>query len=222
MPTQTHTVQISFPELRMHPSAGHKLRGYFGNLFRGHSALLHNHFADGSHIYRYPLVQYKVVDRTPMLLGVGEGAPLLVELFLQIKELELEGKAIPLHQKNIRSAKATVGVAEGELFRYRFKTLWMALNQRNYAAHQRAEERERQRMLDRILVPNMLSFLKGIGYREEGRILAKASTEGQATQFKDQKMLAFRGTFTTNMQLPDFIGLGKSVARGYGAIVREG
>jgi len=220
MPTQTHTVQVSFPELRMHPSAGHKLRGYFGNIFRQHSELLHNHYADGSHIYRYPLVQYKVVNKVPMLVGVGEGAPLLVELFLQIRELELEGQAIPVHQKNIRSAKATIGVSEGELFQYRFETLWMALNQKNYTAYQKAEEQERRRILDKILVPNMISFLKGIGYREEGRILAKASTEEQATKFKDQKMLAFHGTFTTNMQLPDFIGLGKSVSRGYGAIVR--
>ena len=31
-------------------------------------------------------------------------------------------------------------------------------------------------------------------------------------------MIAFSGRFTANVLLPDFIGLGKSVSRGFGAI----
>ncbi|MDZ7899258.1 MAG: CRISPR-associated endonuclease Cas6 [Arcicella sp.] len=33
-------------------------------------------------------------------------------------------------------------------------------------------------------------------------------------------MMAFGGTFMTNALLPDYIGLGKSVSRGFGSIVK--
>jgi len=38
------------------------------------------------------------------------------------------------------------------------------------------------------------------------------------TQFKNQSMLAFTGTFASNTYLPQYIGLGKSVSRGFGTI----
>ena len=40
------------------------------------------------------------------------------------------------------------------------------------------------------------------------------------TQFKNQPMLGFQGEFVANVLLPDGVGLGKSVARGFGAVQR--
>ena len=217
MPDQLPFTTITFPELRLHPSAGHKLRGYFGGLFRDRSPLLHNHYDDGSLRHRYPLVQYKVVRRVPTLVGLAEGATLLTELFLQIHELELDGERLPLYQKNIRTQRATVGVTDA-LFEYRFETLWMALNQENFARYRTLSPPEQTAMLDAIARQNIIAFCKGISYFEEGRILTRTRLEERATQFKNQRMLAFAGTLTTNMQLPEGIGLGKSVARGYGTL----
>jgi hypothetical protein len=217
MPTTLQTVTITFPEISLHPSAGHKLRGYFGDIFREYSSLLHNHYETGGYRYQYPLVQYKVVDRIPMLLGLGEGANLLIDLFLKIKELELDGQFFPIHLKNIRSAKAELGVVTS-LQVYRFHTLWMALSQQNYDVFLYMPAHERPGFLEKILTGNMLAMMKGLGYRETGQILVKATLCEQTTQFKDQKMLAFHGKFTTNTQLPAFIGLGKAVSRGYGVI----
>ena len=57
----TQTI-IQFPDIRLQTRDAHKLRGYFGNLFKEQSPLLHNHFQDGSTRYAYPLVQYKVIN----------------------------------------------------------------------------------------------------------------------------------------------------------------
>jgi hypothetical protein len=35
-------------------------------------------------------------------------------------------------------------------------------------------------------------------------------------------MKGFKGTFAVNFELPDYIGLGKSVSRGFGTIKRVG
>ena len=34
-------------------------------------------------------------------------------------------------------------------------------------------------------------------------------------------MLTFRGEFSTNFQIPDYLGLGKQVARGYGMVKKK-
>ena len=212
---------IAFPELSLHPSAGHKLRGYFGSFFREHSLLLHNHLADGSLRYRYPLVQYKVIDKVPCLVGLGEGADLLAGLFIKVRELKLDDQVIPVHTKNIESRQWQPEVCQ-DLHTYSFKTLWMALNQQNYREYLQEDESRKQEHLKRILIGNILSFLKGMDiYLDPGqRLLAQLSVYPSKTRFKDQPMFAFSGRFTTNILLPDYIGLGKSVSRGYGVIER--
>ena len=46
-------------------------------------------------------------------------------------------------------------------------------------------------------------------------------TNQRETQFKNNAMLAFEGGFVTNAILPELVGLGKSVARGFGTIGRS-
>jgi len=213
-----HT-HLTFPELRLQARDAHKLRGYFGHFFRENSPLLHNHWTDGGLRYGYPLVQYKVVDGIPALLGLNEGAELLVELFLKIRELNLDGKIIPLHHKHIQCREVEVGYAE-ELYRYEFKNLWLALNQQNYKRYRESEEIDRKKILTRILRGNILAVFKGLGIwlEEDQRILCHLSVHERSTKFKNQPMLAFAGEFTTNALLPPWAGLGKAVSRGFGTV----
>lgn len=219
--TSIHTVLIQFPEIALATRDAHKLRGYFGRLFETHSPLLHNHLEGGGLRYAYPLVQYKVLNQVPTLLGLEEGAKLLIELFLKIKELQLRGKNFPVMSKHIKSEQVQIGIAD-ELYQYQFQTLWMALNQQNYQRYRQADEAGQKQMLQRIAIGNMLSQLKGLNIflSEQERIMVKLNLQPKSTRFKDQDMLAFDGSFTTNALLPDHIGLGKAVSRGFGSIRR--
>jgi len=38
------------------------------------------------------------------------------------------------------------------------------------------------------------------------------------TKFKDKSMIAFQADFVSNAVLPSFVGIGKSVARGFGTL----
>ncbi len=170
--------------------------------------------------YSYPLVQYKVVDGIPTLVGLQEGAKLLAELFFQMKTLRIDGREYPVMERDIALKNVSVGVGEG-LTDYRFATLWMALNQHNYAEYQEKNTEERRAFLGRILTGNILSFFKGIGlYLPEGvRLLTSMRPdEARLTGFKDQLVTGINGSFTSNAVLPELIGLGKSVSRGYGTI----
>ena len=226
--TQTTTqnlriCQIQFPEIELRTRDAHKLRGYFGDLFKEHAPLLSNHFEDGSFRYRYPLVQYKVIRKTPMLIGINEGAELLTQLFLRIDHLDIDGKTFPVNTKNISQQQERIGFSE-ELVEYKFNTLWMALNQENFKKFSSLkDQKEESKMLDKLLVSHVLGFFKNIDlYLEpDERLIAKGKLQQKTTRFKDQKMLGFTGTFMINALLPDHIGIGKSVSRGFGTIVRD-
>lgn len=221
MPNPIHQTVIRFPEIQLATRDSHKLRGYFGSLFKEYSSLLHNHLESGEAAYRYPLVQYKVLDGVPTLVGLQEGADLLIGLFLKIKELQIADTTYPVFQKNIESKMISIGLSD-DLHAYRFQTLWMALNQQNYATYLAEDDAQKAKHLKAILTGNILSFFKGMDYRAEGNIMANLKiTNQRETQFKNNSMLAFEGEFVTNTILPDTVGLGKSVARGFGTITHH-
>lgn len=212
---------IRFPDIRLATRDAHKLRGYFGDLFKERSPLLHNHFEDGSLRYKYPLVQYKVVNEVPILVGLNDGAALLTELFLKISELRINGNIYPLMQKNLDHCQATAGLDTG-LHTYRFVNLWMALNQENHSLYRKMEKQEEtQGFLNTILRNNMLSFFKGVNIWLDSPVMVKGSFTEHETQFKGNVMSAFSGEFVSNAILPELVGIGKSVSRGFGTIIKK-
>jgi len=208
---------IQFPDIHLQTRDAHKLRGYFGNLFKEYSPLLHNHYENGKTRYAYPLVQYKVVDNMPLLVGLQEGADLLVSLFLKIREIDIEGQQYLVLAKNIQQKQYDLAVNQ-QLYNYQFKTLWIALNQENHRKYQQLEENAKTQFLNRQLQNNILSFYKGLSFRTSERIMAITRVTEKQTRFKDQAMLAFDGEFTTNAFLPEMAGIGKAVSRGFGTV----
>lgn len=208
---------IRFPEIQLRTRDAHKLRGYFGNLFREKSELLHNHMGNGEFRYEYPKVQYKVINGTPTLVGISDGAGLLTKLFLKIRELNIDGEIYPVHQKNIEARQMEPGATVAPLT-YRFETLWMGLNQKNHSVYSEANKLEKEKLLEKILVGNCLSFFKSLNIFVDTKLEARGSFTEKNTRFKNNNMIAFEGMFEINADIPDYIGLGKQVSRGFGTI----
>ena len=211
---------IKFPELDLFIRDSHKIRGFFGNYFKDVSPLLHNHYDDGTNIYKYPMVQYKVIEKVPTLVGLNEGAELLNDLFLKIDKMILDDREYIINNKNIYTNTFIVDV-ENKLNYYTTLTLWMALNQKNHKIYQALESKEeKEQMLEKILIGNILSFYKAVGFTANDKILAKIVYREKETKFKDKNMLGLAVTFITNALLPSYIGIGKSVSRGFGTIIK--
>lgn len=211
--------KVLFPEIQLNIRDAHKLRGFFGNLFQEHSELLHNHFEADRFYHRYPLVQYKILNRTPTLIAINEGAKVLNDLFLKVNYLNVNGNEYPVFHKNIQSKKYQIGYST-DLHEYQFQTLWMALNQDNYPKY--LETKDKKGLLKKILIGNVLSFFKNTGIKlaPEERLMTRVKVKEKSTNFKNRKMTAFEGSFFINAHLPDNIGLGKAVSRGFGTIVK--
>ncbi len=210
------------PDISLKTRDAVKLRGYIGNLFMERSPLLHNHLEDGNLRYKYPFVQYKVIEGEPFIVGLEEGAALLRELFMEIKELVIDDTRYRITEKFLGSDVRYTGV-DDQLHSYRFVTNWMALNEENFKKYKDTRHSlERNDMLTKILTGNILSMFKALGHHEEGKIMALMEVRGDHSNFKENRMLTFKGDFTTNVLLPPLCGLGKAVSRGFGTIVEKG
>lgn len=216
-----HLTTITFPDIQLSQRDGHKLRGYFSNQFGRESDLWHNHTEEGKPIYRYPLIQYKVIDKVPRLIGIERGADLLIHHFLKVQEIKVDDILIPVNSKQVKSESVETGV-QRQLFTYRFATPWFALNQKNHQEFLKSSREKCQDILNRKLISNMLSFMSEVGYHEDDQIMTQATgLKPVKAKFKGIVMTMFKGNFVTNVKLPSYIGLGKSVSRGYGTIILE-
>ena len=205
---------------------GHKLRGFFANNFK--NVLFHQHKEDGSLRYKYPLIQYKIIDNNPLILGLGEGAEEIINHFLDIEELKIADKKYiqPSGRLNIDQENLFINNNyDMPAYKYNFITPWLGLSQKNYKKYKNdyldASADKKMKFLKKLIIGNILSFAKGIDWWIEEEIIVEAKLEEISVQFKNEDMIGFKGYFYSNIYLPELIGLGKSTSRGFGSICRE-
>lgn len=193
-----------------------KIRGYFGSRFPQYIQL-HHHIEANKFIYAYPLVQYKVLNYTPTIIGINEGAAVLKKIQHQVNELKIGETIIPVTEKSITVTEQIFGLDE-QLHFYKFITPWLGLNQKNYQLYRAADNDNRLQLLNRILIGNLLALSKAFGYTVPDQIMISSDTQLKMTKLKGTGMTGFRGLFATNFIIPDLLGVGKSVSRGFGTV----
>jgi hypothetical protein len=200
---------------------GNSLRGYFANRFHQFD-ILHNHKTDGSCLYLYPRIQYRVINGKGYIIGIEEGVNLLQEIEPQIETIELKGKTYCIIKKKLISEDVRFGVTDS-VIKYRFIKPWIALNEKNYSSYKQLRtQKERGDFLRNILIGNLLSIAKSLGYIVGHEIKATTDKLRETEIFlKGTPMLGFLGTFSVNFEIPDYWGIGKSVSRGFGTVVRH-
>ena len=112
-----------------------------------------------------------------------------------------------------------VGTCESDL-QFKFESPWLALNQKNFKSYTgTTSQKARKEELARILVGNCLGINKALDLPLRNRISANCD---KLTSIKNAKtgenMIGFVGKFSINFRLPDYLGIGKGVARGMGTV----
>lgn len=199
------------------------LRGYFGQQYKNR-AEFHHHGADGL-VYQHPLIQYKTIGGVGRVMGL-EGGSFLVRALPEIDRLNLNGNALNVIEQNKHTERITFGATESTIT-YQFLSPWLALNQENYQRYRKLKDQtERDGLLSRILIGNLISLCKSAQLTITDRIKVSLSVQpSQAVEIKSGVTLSgFVGTFSVNFQLPNLWGIGKQSARGFGAVrqVKEG
>ena len=193
-----------------------KLRGFFANKFNSY-LLLHNHLGNNKFLYQYPRIQYKTIDDTKMILGLADGVNVLQNIYNQYDKITLGEHSYQIFSKEIILKEEDFGIAS-ENVKYKFLTPWFALNEENYHRYKKYHYSERADQLRSILIRNMMAIAKTFQYFIDSKIIVNTKLKETTIKFKGEEVIGFLGTFQVNFNLPDYVGLGKSVSRGFGAI----
>lgn len=211
---------VSFPDVVLQPSDIPKLRGYFIKKFPD-THLFHNHLPDSGFLYKNPAIQYRVIDSHPALIGINDGMELMKRVFMEIDSLKIGDNIIQTFERTISIKECDYGQCE-EIFSYRFHSPWMALNQENHREYQGLNAVEQNQRLRAILKNNLKTLSKGFNYwiPEVDKLQVDGCFNPVEMSFHNQKMQCFTGEFSTNFIIPEYLGLGKQCARGFGVVTQ--
>jgi Cas6b C-terminal domain/Cas6b N-terminal domain len=211
-----HTFTLTLGSTRPIHGSAHQLRGFFATKFNEY-AELHQHNVD-KFIYRYPVVQYKMIGNVPTVIGINDGAEILKQIFDEYQEIRLGENTYQIVERGISLKDEEFGISD-KIHSYEFATPWLALNQENYRKFYGLKGTpERDEFVRKILIGNILSMAKSLGYDVPGQIKCDAQVHFRKDRLKDVSVMTFTGHFQTNFRIPDYLGIGKSVSRGFGAV----
>lgn len=211
-------IVVTFSDVRIRASDIPKLRGYFSQKYP-QEHLFHNHLPGQGYDFKAPRIQYRIVNRNPALLAIGEGMELLKKVFLEVNELDINGQKISSNEREASLMEEDFGSCQ-QYQNYRFQSPWMALNQENYRQYLDMDRFQRAQLLKRILKNNLKTLSKAFDYwiPDVDNLNVDGWFKPMKVNFHNQVMQCFTGEFTVNFQIPDLFGLGKQSARGFGVV----
>ncbi len=168
--------------------------------------------------FLYPRVQVKILNEQIYILGLNEGVDPVLSLvekfdFLDFGNITFQvlGADVDKYDNRFRPTN--------RLIRYRFITPWVALNQITGSRYRFLNNAERAVFLNRLLGQNIVFLAREMGMDIEKKIYTKTSLTSLFPKPVDEHNWgAFTGEFRTNFILPNYIGVGNGITRGYGTI----
>lgn len=199
-----------------------KFRGYIGNVY---DFVESYEFSGQRAIVRYPLVQFKLLNKgTPTVIAVTDDAVNVISsMFAKLGNILVDGIEYPILRRNLCVEETRCGYHE-ETIRYHFVSPWIALNPKNYRRYMASgTNRDRNRVLEKTLTGNILLMAKSLGcWLEKDQIIkTEVHVRESKVSIKGNSMIGFKGFFRTNFLIPDYLGLGRKIARGFGTVVRS-
>src|SRR5690606_11604768 len=185
--------------------------------------LFHHHQGDQAVLYKYPLIQYKSIKNKPCIVCMDQGAEELYRLMNQPNlNIQLQEKKMALVVDEVQMKRFELKFSTQKQH-YRI-TNWLALNEQNFNSDKNLpSELDQVAHLERILIGNILAFAKGVDWQIEEQIKLEILeiSQQRIIRFKGKPLVAFDLTFSCNVILPNYIGLGKSASHGYGFIKQQ-
>ena len=215
--TEKHPMHIHVVRLytdRHFKASGGDLRRAVTALFPD-NPVLHHHGRKGEVDYSLSQVRYLVLDGLPHLVGLGEGSEVLREIAGKISLLTVGQRHYKITGRDF--IEDGVHIGSGDLSSYISRTPWLALNQRNMTLfNQLKTDEDRCRLLENILTGNFLSLAKGLNMQIKTRLQTKIINFKCRRVNTPVPMLGFKVQFVSNFLLPEFLGVGKMVSKGFG------
>lgn len=182
--------------------------------------LMHNHIEEGLR-YAYPLVQYKVFNKRPCIICIGEVGKDIRQILTEEENLTLDILGMKRKCKVIEIEEREFTPRIDDQPKYYSLTSYLPLTGDNVKEYDSLMAlTDKICMIEKILTGNILSFFKGIGYSAEKQIVCVVTSIDKKYDvgYKHVHFHAFDLHFVSNVQLPAYIGLGKSSSIGMGIL----
>ena len=169
--------------------------------------------------FLYPRVQVKILNEQIYIVGVKEGVDPILSVVEKMKDLdfgnitfEVLDSENELHDDHFQPIS--------RLIRYRFITPWVALNQTTGGRYRFLPNApERVHFLNRLLGQNLVFLAREMDIDLGENLFTKVALKSLFPKPVDENGWgAFTGEFRTNFLLPNYMGIGNGITRGYGAV----
>ena len=172
--------------------------------------------------FLYPRIQVKILNEQIYLVGIKEGVE-PIELIMENMELLNFGN-ITFKIEDIESEKIELDLGcTDKAIHYNFLSPWIALNRVNlkrYKGFSEKKSKDRTDFLRRLLSQNIAFIGKEFGLSLESRIFVDLSLESLEPKLLDDgKAGSFNGSFNSNFVLPNYIGVGNGITKGFGVLL---
>jgi hypothetical protein len=212
------SLPLRFEEIARWRGAWCELAGWDVDYFHNHNA------ADGSVIYRYPLLQYRAWRRRAGFVAFQEAVPAIQEALIAMDwELRWEDTPTPLSLRQMHMRTHELHL-DSKWHYYKLHN-YLPFNSKNFASWQELTLlTEKVQFLNKLIPNHILGFASGINWRLEGYF------DVELTNFIRQRPMtlhdivfpAFTLEFRTQLFLPSGLGLGKGVSHGFGTLEYKG
>jgi len=195
-----------------------ELRSFFYKKLTEYT-ILHKDSAAGF-IHRYHVVQCKQIKSMLIVIGISQGADLLQEISGGEEEFRIGENTciISGRDKEIRNEAFSIS---DKIHTYEFLTPWLALNQQNAKKFYDLKGKpERDAFMQKILAGNLNTLAKSLDYDLPAPLTGESRVRFKRERIHQENVMVFIGTFSTNLRIPDYLGIGQSVSLGFGTIRR--
>jgi len=175
---------------------------------------------DGSYReqFLYPRVQVKILNEQIYFVGIKEGVDPIQSITESLKVMnfgnitfEIEGFELEVDENRFMPST--------RMIRYKFLTPWVALNETNLMKYKYMYGDERLKILSRLLSQNIVFLAKEMGLELKMKIYSKLNLDSLYPRLVDDgQMGSFQGEFRSNFVLPNFLGIGNGITKGYGVL----
>jgi hypothetical protein len=172
-------------------------------------------------IHRYPALQCRQAKTGVLVVGIAQGADFLHGISADRPGLGSDGNACTITRRDPLVREEPFGTAENPVA-YEFLTSYLALNQQNQKKFYDLKGKEgRDAFLQMILAGHLATLAKSLDYIPDVPVTCTAKLRFRHERVGRENAIVFYGRFSTNLSIPDNLGIGQSVAQGYGAVCRS-
>ena len=168
--------------------------------------------------YLYPRVQVKILDEQVYIVGINEGVDPVLSLVDNLEFFNFGDITVKIEKIDVEQNQNPVSLVD-KLLRYKFVTPWVALNAGSSKKFKGIEEDNKNLFLNKLLGQNLLFLSKELGLNTDSKIYTKVELDSMDPHNHEENgWRSFNGKFRTNFMLPNFIGFGNGITRGFGSI----